>query len=109
MSPPIQGGTSADLFIDLLSGEDPLSHPLAQPVTENVVYQESDPLDFLDLSVESHSAKSDGKVSSEDARHAESSAEQYLKCLKTLAGPSLVCYQFVETKHYIFYCFSHPI
>ncbi|KAG5010707.1 hypothetical protein JHK87_019222 [Glycine soja] len=88
-SPPKQGGTSADLFIDLLSGEDPLPHPLAQPVTENIVYQENDPLDFLDLSVENHSAKINGKVSSEDARHADSSAEQYLKCLKTLAGPSL--------------------
>ncbi|XP_020235927.1 probable phosphoinositide phosphatase SAC9 [Cajanus cajan] len=86
VSPPKQGGTSADLLMDLLSGDGPLAHPLAQPVTENVAYQESDPLDFLDLSVENHS---DGKVSSEDARHSDGTAEQYLKCLKTVAGPSL--------------------
>ncbi|KAK7319802.1 hypothetical protein RJT34_04528 [Clitoria ternatea] len=85
VSPPKQGGTSADLLIDLLSGEDPLPHPLAQPVAENVVYQDNDPLDFLDESVEHHhSAKSDC-----DARYPDTSAAQYLKCLKTLAGPSL--------------------
>lgn len=113
VSPLKQGGSSADLLVDLLSGEDLLPHPLAQPVTKNVVYNESDPLDFLDLSVENHSAKSDAdaKVSSEDATHSDSSAEQYLKCLKTLAGPNLVCNQFVNVamKHYKFSCFAHPI
>ncbi|QCD83090.1 probable phosphoinositide phosphatase SAC9 [Vigna unguiculata] len=89
VSPTEQGGSSADLLLDLLSGDDPLPHPLAQPVTDNVVYQESDPLDFLDLSVENRGAKSDGKFSAEDARHSDSNAEQYLKCLKTLAGPGL--------------------
>lgn len=81
-------------MLDLLSGEDPLPHPLAQPVTDNLVYQENDPLDFLGLGVDNHGAKSDGKFSAEDARHSDSSAEQYLTCLKTLAGPGLVCYQF---------------
>ncbi|KAJ1396461.1 WW domain [Sesbania bispinosa] len=78
-----------DPLIDLLSGDDALPHPLAQPVTENVVYKENDPLDFLDQSVEYHSAKSDCKISAEDARHSDTSAEQYLECLKSLAGPSL--------------------
>lgn len=91
VSPPEQGGTSADLLIDLLSGEDPLPHPLAQPVTENVVYEESDPLDFLDQSVECHSAKTDSKNSLEGSRSSDNSAEQYLKCLRSLAGPNLVC------------------
>ncbi|XP_057415949.1 probable phosphoinositide phosphatase SAC9 [Lotus japonicus] len=89
VSPPEQGGTSADLLIDLLSGEDPLPHPLAQPVTENVVYEESDPLDFLDQSVECHSAKTDSKNSLEGSRSSDNSAEQYLKCLRSLAGPNL--------------------
>ncbi|XP_027345477.1 probable phosphoinositide phosphatase SAC9 [Abrus precatorius] len=84
VSPPMQEGTSGDLLIDLLSGEEPLPHPLA-----NVVCQERDPLDFLDLGVEYHNAKSDCKVSSEDARHSDTNAEQYLKCLRTLAGPNL--------------------
>lgn len=102
--PPVQGGSSADLLIDLLSGEDPLPHPLAQPVTENVVYNESDPLDFLDQAVEYHSAKNDSKISSEDARCSDTSAEQYLKSLKSLAGPSLVCYHFVDVSlNYKFY------
>ena len=99
-------------MLDLLSGDDPLPHPLAQPVTDNVVYQESDPLDFLDLSVENRGAKSDGKFSAEDARHSDSNAEQYLKCLKTLAGPGLVCYKFhaVSMNHHKFsdnILFSH--
>ncbi|XP_061373421.1 probable phosphoinositide phosphatase SAC9 isoform X2 [Gastrolobium bilobum] len=84
LSPPEQGGTSADLLIDLLSGEDPLPHPLAQPVTEIVASKESDPLDFLDQDVGYHSAKRDCKIPSEDT-----SVEQYLKCLKSIAGPSL--------------------
>ncbi|OIV93216.1 hypothetical protein TanjilG_27395 [Lupinus angustifolius] len=87
--PLVQEDSSADLLIDLLSGEDPLPHPLAQPVIENVVYNEGDPLDFLDQAVEYHSAKSDSKISSEGARNSDTSAEQYLKCLKSLTGPSL--------------------
>lgn len=95
VSPPDQRGTSADLLVDLLSGDDPLPHPLAQPVTENFVSKESDPLDFLDQSVE-YSAQSDCKISPEDARFSDTSAEQYLKCLKSLTGPNLVCYHFVD-------------
>ncbi|KAL1327253.1 hypothetical protein HN51_037325 [Arachis hypogaea] len=88
VSPPVQGGNSADLLIDLLSGEDPLPHPLAQPVTEHVHY-ESDPLEFLDQAVEYHGAKSDCQISSKETTHSDSSTAQYLKCLKSLAGPSL--------------------
>lgn len=95
VSPPDQRGTSADLLIDLLSGNDPLPHPLAQPATESFVHKESDPLDFLDQNVE-YGAQSDCKVSSEDATHSDASTEQYLKCLKSLAGPTLVCYHFVD-------------
>ncbi|KAK7252087.1 hypothetical protein RIF29_35801 [Crotalaria pallida] len=90
VTPPVQDGSSADLLIDLLSGEDPLPHPLAQPVTESVVYNESDPLDFLDQAVEYPNGKSDSKVSSEDARISDTGSDQYLKCLKSLAGPSLL-------------------
>ena len=110
VSPPVQGGNSADLLIDLVSEEDPLAHPLAQPVTENVVDKESDPLDFLDQAVEYHSAKSDCQISSKETTYSDSSAEQYLKCLKSLAGPSLVCYAFVhiDLNHYKYSCFAHP-
>ncbi|XP_054798081.1 LOW QUALITY PROTEIN: probable phosphoinositide phosphatase SAC9 [Prosopis cineraria] len=89
-SPPVQRSTSADLFIDLLTGEDPLAHPLVQPVTENVVYKESDALDFLDqAAVEYQSAKSDHKISAFKDASSDTSAKQYLSCLKSLTGPSL--------------------
>ncbi|AES90288.2 putative WW domain, SAC domain-containing protein [Medicago truncatula] len=88
VSPPDQKGTSPDVLLDLLSGNDPLPHPLAQPVTENFAYEESDPLDFLDQNV-GYSGQSDSKISAEDTRHSDTSTEQYLKCLKSLAGPNL--------------------
>lgn len=94
VSLPDQKGASPDFLIDLLSGNDPLSHPLAQPVTENFTHMESDTLDFLDQDVD-YSSQSDCKISSEDTRHLDTSTEQYLKCLKSLAGPNLVNYNFV--------------
>lgn len=99
VSPPDQKGTSPDVLLDLLSGNDPLPHPLAQPVTENFAYEESDPLDFLDQNV-GYSGQSDSKISAEDTRHSDTSTEQYLKCLKSLAGPNLVCYYFVDVALY---------
>ncbi|KAI4324378.1 hypothetical protein L6164_023923 [Bauhinia variegata] len=91
VTPPVQASTSTDPFVDLLSGGDPLSHPLAQPVTENVVYEESDALDFLDQAVVAHSsAQSDHKNSSSEAgRYSDTKAEQYLNCLGSLTGLSL--------------------
>jgi hypothetical protein len=99
VSPPDQKGTSPDFLIDLLSGNDPLPHPLAQPVTD--VHKESDSLDFLDQNIE-YNGQSDCKISSEDTRHSDSTTEQYLKCLKSLAGPNLVHYYFVDValNHY---------
>lgn len=110
VSPPPddQRSTSADFLIDLLSGNDPLPHPLAQAVTENFAHEETDTLDFLDQNVE-YSAQSDCKISSEYTRHSDTSTEQYLKCLKSLAGPSLVCYNFVDLapNHYKLFCPSN--
>lgn len=98
VTPPVQASTSTDPFIDLLTGVDPLSHPLAQPVTENVVYEESDALDFLDQAVVAYSsAQSDHKNSSSEAgRYSDTRAEQYLNCLGSLTGLSLVCYHLVN-------------
>ncbi|XP_028782790.1 probable phosphoinositide phosphatase SAC9, partial [Neltuma alba] len=90
LSQPVQRSTSADPFIDLLTGEDPLAHPLAQPGTENVVHNESDALDFLDQAVvEYQSVKSDNNISAVKDASSDPGAEQYLSCLKSLTGPSL--------------------
>ncbi|KAI9082350.1 hypothetical protein K1719_035773 [Acacia pycnantha] len=90
LSQPVQRSTFADPFVDLLTGEDPLAHPLAQPITENVVHKESDALDFLDQAVvEYHSVKSDSNISAFKDESSDPSAEQYLSCLKSLTGPSL--------------------
>lgn len=93
MSQPVQRSTSNDPFIDLLTGEDPLAHPPPNPVAENIVHTESDELDFLDQAVvQYHGVKNDNNVSAFKDASSYSSAEQYLSFLKSLTGPSLVCY-----------------
>lgn len=92
MAQPMQKSSSANFLVDLLTGEDPLPHPLAQPVTENVVSKESDTLDFLDLAVgEYHSVETNHNISSAEDGRSDTGAVQYLSCLKSLTGPSLVC------------------
>lgn len=112
LSPPAQSSTSADLFIDLLTGQEPLPHPLAQPVTENVVYKESDTLDFLDQAVfEYQNVKSNHNISSSKDACSDTSAERYLSCLKSLMGPCLVCCYIIYVAHSSskFCCFTHSI
>ncbi|KAJ7980630.1 Phosphoinositide phosphatase [Quillaja saponaria] len=87
--PPIPQSNSSDLLVDFLTGEGPHPQSIPQPITE--VQSGSDLLDFLDQAVvEYRGAESEHKIStSGDGRPAENSSQQYLNCLKSLAGSNM--------------------
>lgn len=98
----VQQSTSSNLWADLLTGEDTSSEPIYEPVRENVGNEGSDLLDFLDQVVVG--AQNDPVHSaSQDLQPSESSSQQYLTCLTSLAGPSMVCCYLlpVALSHYI--------
>ncbi|KAJ6693489.1 hypothetical protein OIU85_004275 [Salix viminalis] len=72
---------------DVHEGSDNIfSHPLSQQVTPNNLHEENDLLGFLDQAVtEHHCTVADDKLSSQD-----SSAQNYINCLKLFAGPQMV-------------------
>lgn len=92
LSTSVKQGSSNDL-VDLLTGGDLFSESVSQPVTENAAYEGGDSLDFLDHAVvEYHGPQTDHKSStSQDGRHQESGTQKYINCLKSLAGPHMVC------------------
>lgn len=108
MPPLVQQSASANLWVDLLTGEDTFSDPILQPVRRNTVNEGSDVLDFLDQAVvEFHGAQDDHiHSSSQDLQPSDSSSQQYLTCLTSLAGPSVVrCYLLhVALSHHIIPC-----
>lgn len=90
--PSMQNSSSAN-WLDLLTGEDkisePVSEPFSHPLAQNNVQEGSDSLDFLDQAViEYHGAERDNKFSSS---HDANNVQKYINCLKTLAGPQMVC------------------
>lgn len=91
MPPLVQQSAPANLWVDLLTGEDTFSDPILQPVRRNTVNEGSDVLDFLDQAVvEFHGAQDDHiHSSSQDLQPSDSSSQQYLTCLTSLAGPSV--------------------
>ncbi|GAV86822.1 WW domain-containing protein/Syja_N domain-containing protein, partial [Cephalotus follicularis] len=86
-----QQGGPANNLVDLLSGEDIFSESASQPVMNNVVYNGSESLDFLDQAVVNYrGADTDHKsASSHDERSPDTSAQKYINCLKSLAGPHM--------------------
>lgn len=91
-SASVQSSSSGNNWPDLLTGGERLPDHIAQPVTENIVGQGSDLLDFLDQAVvEYHGgAENDKNLSSSgDCRSSVSSSQQYINCLKSLAGPQM--------------------
>ncbi|XP_015578272.1 probable phosphoinositide phosphatase SAC9 isoform X2 [Ricinus communis] len=85
----IQQSASAD-WLDLLTGGDAFSEPISHPLQQNNIQEGSDLLDFLDNAVvEFHGAETDKKFSSSQDAKPTDSAQQYINCLKTLAGPKM--------------------
>lgn len=93
VTPSVQPSASNDLWADLLTGEDPFLEPISQPAIGNVDNEGSDLLDFLDQSVvEFCGAQNDhSDSSSQDVQPSDSSSQQYITCLKSLTGPTMVC------------------
>ncbi|TQD80193.1 hypothetical protein C1H46_034247 [Malus baccata] len=86
--PPVQPSASANNLVDLLTGEMVLSEHIAAPVIGNVEDKGGDLLDFLDQAiVEYHDAETDHK--SHDGKPSDSSSQQYIDCLKSVAGPHM--------------------
>lgn len=93
MLPQAQSDASANHWVDLLTGGDTVPESIPQPVMGNVMYKGDDLLDFLDESLnDDHHAKADSKLSTiQDGRPIDSGAQQYINCLKAIAGPYMVC------------------
>lgn len=81
-------------LIDLLTGEDSSSDPFPQPVMECAASGDNDMLDFLDQAVVEYRGSETVPTGSvpQDKRPKESGGHLYLNCLKSLAGPNMVCY-----------------
>jgi hypothetical protein len=106
--PLVQQSASANLWVDLLTGEDTFSEPILQPERGNAVNEGSGVLDFLDQAVVEFRGAQDDHIhsSSQDLRPSDSSSQQYLTCLTSIAGPSVVrCYLLhVALSHCIIPC-----
>ncbi|KAH9726910.1 putative phosphoinositide phosphatase SAC9 [Citrus sinensis] len=112
VSTSMQTEAASNPWVDLLSGgdtfSDPLSEPfsnplsepfsdplsesfsdpLSEPVTRNVASGGADLLDFLDQPiVEDHGVETYKRSSTQDGCSLASGAQQYIGCLKSLAGP----------------------
>lgn len=91
-SAPNAPDTSEDHFVDLLSGDYSFSEPISQPVRAHTTHEAGDILDFLDQAIIEHNAaEGDQKSFSEYNKSSEQGNQQYIRCLKSLAGADLVC------------------
>ncbi|KAK4800521.1 hypothetical protein SAY86_021008 [Trapa natans] len=81
---------SGSHFVDLLSGDYSISEPISQPVAVHTTHEASNLLDFLDQAiVENNGVEGDQKSPLEYSRSSEQGNQQYIKCLKSLAGADL--------------------
>lgn len=94
VSTSVQSSSSGNSWVDLLTGGESFSDHVAQPVTENIVGQGSDLLDFLDQSVvDYHGGNESDKnlSSSQEISSLDSRSQRYINCLYSLVGPHMVC------------------
>lgn len=92
VSTSVQSSSSGNSWVDLLTGGESFSDHVAQPVTENIVGQGSDLLDFLDQSVvEYHGGNESDKnlPSSRESSSSGSHSQQYINCLNSLVEPHM--------------------
>ena len=93
MLQPLQPDVSADLWVDLLTGDNMPPETISQQVMGTSVHEGGDFLSFLDEAViEQPKRAGDSEFTlSWDQRPSESNAQQYINCLRVLAGPQMVC------------------
>lgn len=97
VSEPVQSSSSSNNWLDLLTGEDGFSNHIDQPVTERIVDQGSEFLDFLDQAAVEYQGAAKSEISfssSVETGTQGSSSQQYINCLKSLVGPQMVYYYY---------------
>lgn len=89
---PFQSESSANSFVDLLTGEVVFPDTISQPVPEIVVHEGSDLLDFLDddLCQPVSQGNNNSKIVSSQGP-SDSGSQEYIRLFKLLAGPHWVC------------------
>ncbi|KAL0305215.1 UNVERIFIED_CONTAM: putative phosphoinositide phosphatase SAC9 [Sesamum calycinum] len=86
--PSVQSESSANSFLDLLTGELRFSDSISQPATEAVVNKGNDLLDFLDDAItQPVSDGSDHSKIVSSQGHSDNGSQQYITSFKLLAGP----------------------
>ncbi|KAK4426436.1 putative phosphoinositide phosphatase SAC9 [Sesamum alatum] len=84
----VQSESSANSFVDLLTGELRFSDSISQPATEPVVNNGNDLLDFLDDAItQPVSDGSDHSKIVSSQGHSDNGSQQYITSFKLLAGP----------------------
>ncbi|XP_011091527.1 probable phosphoinositide phosphatase SAC9 isoform X2 [Sesamum indicum] len=87
-APSVQSESSANSFVDLLTGELRFSDSISEPHTEAVVNKGSDLLDFLDDAIaQPVSDGSDHSKIVSSQGHSDNGSQQYITSFKHLAGP----------------------
>lgn len=89
---PVQQDASANLWVDLLTGDHLPTESISQPVMVDSVNEGNDFLHFLDQAViEQPNGEAISKVTSaEDKSPLVGGTQQYINCYKLLAGPHMV-------------------
>ncbi|XP_059655366.1 probable phosphoinositide phosphatase SAC9 [Cornus florida] len=89
--PQVHPDASTNPWIDLLTGGDTLPETILQPEIGNVASEGGNLLDFLDDAiVQQLNGGTDSNISSsQDEKPSDNGVQQYINCLKFLAGPHM--------------------
>ncbi|MCD7455508.1 putative phosphoinositide phosphatase sac9 [Datura stramonium] len=82
-----QANSSADLWVDLLTGERRISDSNRQQATENVFHGGDDLLDFLDDAFVQQ--PKEANISNMSKGPSDNNTQRYLDCFKLLVGPQM--------------------
>jgi len=95
VQPPTLLNSSSNNWLDLLTGDGTISDPAPLPVMEKVDKGQGD--SSLDNPFSERTGDNTGPWSSAvGVKQADNGARQYINCLKSLAGPQMVClYRFL--------------
>ncbi|XP_075098514.1 putative phosphoinositide phosphatase SAC9 isoform X4 [Nicotiana tabacum] len=88
-----QANSSADLWVDLLTGESRISDSNRQPATETVFHGGDDLLDFLDDAIVQQPKEANSFSKSTSKGPTDNNTQHYLDCFKLLVGPQMVVLQ----------------
>ncbi|XP_070006275.1 probable phosphoinositide phosphatase SAC9 isoform X2 [Nicotiana sylvestris] len=84
-----QANSSANLWVDLLTGESRISDSNRQPVTETVFHGGDDLLDFLDDAIVQQPKEANSFSKSTSKGPTDNNTQRYLDCFKLLVGPRM--------------------